>query len=83
MKLSRQPCPTCKEDTLHRVMQCIACGHVNLSPAEQRRNARRVHACRVIYGYAPMAKSHAAERRKECAALPLGRLQNYAKADGR
>ena len=39
VRLNRQPCPDCKEDTLHTNMQCRQCGHINLTPAQHRRKS--------------------------------------------
>jgi hypothetical protein len=33
---TRQPCPDCRCDTVHIAMKCRECGHINLTPTQQR-----------------------------------------------
>ena len=72
MKLSRQPCPRCQEDTLHSGMQCVICKHVSLTPSEQRRRSVIRHIIKVKLGRAPQVNSklHTEARRRDCAAQP-------------
>ena len=92
MKLSYQPCPMCKTDTMHKHvrslggsamigMQCIHCDHINNTPSEQRGKAVRRHRVRVAMGKAPpLWMAGIAKLKRDCAAAtPLSVL----KGDGR
>ena len=52
-RLTRQPCPDCNEETLHKAMQCSVCGHINLTPGQQRAKAMQRHIVKVRSGQAP------------------------------
>jgi hypothetical protein len=87
MKLTRQPCPDCKEETLHGAMKCTVCGHINLTPCQQRMQAFRRHGVRVRRGQAPVVdnKPAVAARRAERLATPClsdGKINGLAR-DGK
>jgi hypothetical protein len=87
MRLSRQPCPDCNDETLHNKMKCTVCGHINLTPSQQRSLAFRRHGVRVRRGQAPTVDNQAAvaARRAEHLATPClsdGKINGLAR-DGK
>jgi hypothetical protein len=47
-QLSRQPCPVCKTDTLHHVMKCSDCGHVNETNYEASQRMKKARVGRLL-----------------------------------
>ena len=86
-RLTRQLCPDCKEETLHNSMACSICGHINLTPSQQRIQSFRRHLRKVRFGDAPPADNTAlrADRRAkavEIKSLPDG-VYNKLSRDGK
>ena len=80
MRLVRAPCPACKEDTLHAVLdglQCITCKTVTARPAQMRTKAYMRHAIRVSKGQSPRLdrKVHAAAARASRESTPTSILE--------
>lgn len=86
-RLTRQPCPDCNEETLHKAMQCSVCGHINLTPGQQRAKAMQRHIVKVKFGQAPAvnhneANKHQREFRSSIKSLPDG-VYNKLSRDGK
>ncbi len=68
-RLTRQLCPDCNEETLHKAMQCSVCGHINLTPGQQRVQSFRRHQRKVRFGDAPVADNRALRAARRAKAL--------------
>lgn len=68
-RLTRQLCPDCNEETLHNSMACSICGHINLTPSQQRVQSFRRHQRKVRFGDAPVADNRALRAARRAKAL--------------
>lgn len=48
MRLTRRPCPTCKDDTLHKGGLCLTCSHVTAAPIDTRLAKRKARIATLI-----------------------------------